>query len=245
MRQDGVLVTDEDKKTSLLDASNASSPAVYQNFVHFFNAEISKALLSQTLTTEQGDTGSYAMSQTHLEVRQDVVDSDKRMVEFWLNKLIEWIVKFNFGNLAEMPKFEMYQEEDVDKPLAEVVSMLTQYKQVEFTKEFYKRRFGFADDEINIIPTPTVQPSAPFAEPEHSDFSPTDKLKKVGYNDFVNHSQEFLQPVLDLINSGMEYDEIQSKAIELYPQLDTSGIENVLANSLVLASTGGYISALN
>ena len=44
------------------------------------NSEISKAVLGQTLTTEIGSTGSYAAANTHMAVRQDIIDADKNLL---------------------------------------------------------------------------------------------------------------------------------------------------------------------
>ena len=46
-------------------------------------------------------------------IRQDIIDSDKKLVEQTINQLIQWIYEINFSN-AEIPVFELYQEEDVD-----------------------------------------------------------------------------------------------------------------------------------
>lgn len=130
LQQDGIAVTEEEVNIDILESAKGSSADIYKNLLHFCNAEISKAILSQTLTTEQGDTGSYAMSQTHLQVRKDVVDSDKQLVEYWLNKLIEWIIDFNFESVSEMPKFVMYEEQDVDMTLAQRDQALASTNQI-------------------------------------------------------------------------------------------------------------------
>ena len=44
------------------------------------NAEISKAVLGQTLTTEIGERGSYAAAQAHNEVREHLAAADRPIV---------------------------------------------------------------------------------------------------------------------------------------------------------------------
>ena len=234
LQQDGIAVTEEEVNIDILESSKTSSADVYKNLLHFCNAEISKAILSQTLTTEQGDTGSYAMSQTHLQVRKDVVDSDKQLVEYWLNKLIEWIIEFNFESVSEMPRFVMYEEQDVDMTLAQRDQTLSSTGQVKFTKEYFKRNYGFKDDEIEIS-----------FEQTKPQFSESDKLLEKSAFDisqFDELTQSVLKPILEMINESKSYNEIQDKIIEMFPELDTTILEDYLAKGILLATGSGIVS---
>ncbi|MBE2188861.1 MAG: DUF935 family protein [Candidatus Kapabacteria bacterium] len=234
LQQDGIAVTEEEVSIDILESSKTSSADVYKNLLHFCNAEISKAILSQTLTTEQGDTGSYAMSQTHLQVRKDVVDSDKQLVEYWLNKLIEWIIEFNFESVSEMPRFVMYEEQDVDMTLAQRDQTLSSTGQVKFTKEYFKRNYGFKDDEIEIS-----------FEQTKPQFSESDKiLEKSAFDisQFDELTQSVLKPILEMINESKSYNEIQDKIIEMFPELDTTILEDYLAKGILLATGSGIVS---
>jgi phage gp29-like protein len=235
LQQDGIAVTEEEVNIDILESSKTSSADVYKNLLHFCNAEISKAILSQTLTTEQGDTGSYAMSQTHLQVRKDVVDADKQLVEYWLNKLIEWIIEFNFVSVSEMPRFVMYEEQDVDMTLAQRDQTLSSTGQVKFTKEYFKRNYGFKDDEIEIS-----------YEQTKPQFSESDKIRENSAFDisqFDEITQSVLKPILEMINESKSYNEIQDKIIEMFPELNTSELEDYLAKGILLATGSGIVSA--
>jgi phage gp29-like protein len=235
LQQDGIAVTEEEVSIDILESSKTSSADIYKNLLHFCNAEISKAILSQTLTTEQGDTGSYAMSQTHLQVRKDVVDADKQLVEYWLNKLIEWIIEFNFESVSEIPRFVMYEEQDVDMSLAQRDQTLSSTGQVKFTKEYFKRNYGFKDDEIEIS-----------FEQTKPQFSESDKIREKSAFDisqFDELTQSVLKPILEMINESKSYNEIQDKIIEMFPELDTNLLEDYLAKGILLATGSGIISA--
>lgn len=235
LRQDGVLVTEEDVQVNILEASKTSSYDTFYSIVRFMNGEISKAILSQTLTTEQGDTGSYAMSQTHLQVRKDVVDSDKQLVEYWLNKLIEWIIEFNFESVSEMPRFVMYEEQDVDMTLAQRDQTLSSTGQVKFTKEYFKRNYGFKDDEIEI--------SFEQTKPQFSESDKISEKSDFDISQFDVLTQSVLKPILEMINESKSYNEIQDKIIEMFPELDTTILEEYLAKGILLATGSGIISA--
>lgn len=243
MRQDAVIVVEGEKDVSIMDASNSGRPALFQNFIQFFNTEISKAILSQTLTTEQtGKTGSYAISKTHQEVRQDVIDADRQMVEQCFNDLIQWTMEFNFPNVTEYPKFEFYQEEDVDMVLAQRDEILS--KQIEFTEDYYMQNYGLkaTDFKIRVVVTPPV--AGGFAEGE-SGQPPTeglDKVKELGTADFEKVNEEMLNQVLGLIDEGKSYDDIESKLMGILPELDTTAIEDLIAKGIIVANAGGRLA---
>lgn len=102
MTENSVIVSPSDIEIKLEEAVRTSSVDLYYELIKLCNAEISKALLSQTLTTEL-DSGSYAASQTHFTIRKEVVRSDIRLVEHSINRLISIIFKLNgiSGNPAK------------------------------------------------------------------------------------------------------------------------------------------------
>jgi phage gp29-like protein len=249
LRDDAVIVIEDDKDAKTLDATQSSSPAIFENMIHFMNSEMSKAILSQTLTTEQwGTGGSYAMSQTHFEVRDDIVQSDKRLVEYWMNKLIELIVQYNFGELAEMPKFEIYREADVDLNLATRDKTLADTKQIKYTKAYFKRAYGFADDEIEVI-DPTIPQQLPPAPAPFADDNTqhrhdvAGKVNAIALEDFVTTTQEIMQPVLDMFKENLSIDEIHSKVQTIFPDLPLDDIEKILADAIIMNDIAGKIGA--
>ena len=123
--QDAIAVIPDDSSVEIKEASKSSSAEIYEKLIDKMNSEISKAILGQTLTTEVGATGSYAAANTHMQVRQDIIDADKKLVESVINQLITWIYELNYPN-AEIPVFELYAPEDVDLTLAQRDKILSE-----------------------------------------------------------------------------------------------------------------------
>jgi len=91
---------------AFLEAQRTSSVAIYDPFIALMNAEISKAVLGQTLTTQEGKSGSLALGQVQENVRQDFVQADADAEdEVIRDQLIRWIVDFNFGADVPAPWF--------------------------------------------------------------------------------------------------------------------------------------------
>jgi phage gp29-like protein len=147
MVQDAIAVIPDDSSVDFLEAGTRSASAdIYEKLLTFSNMEISKAILGQTLTTEMQSVGSYAAAQVHLEVREEIVDADKRLVENTLNTLIRWIYEINFSD-SGFPMFSMYEEEDVDKTLAERDKILVD-SGVKFTRQYWLRTYKFDEEDI-------------------------------------------------------------------------------------------------
>jgi len=103
--QDSVIVAPSDIDLQLFEPNRQSSTDLYFEMIKHCNTEISKVLLSQTLTTEVG-AGSYAASQTHLEVRNDILLADSKAIETTISKLIQYVIELNFGKQTGTLKYK-------------------------------------------------------------------------------------------------------------------------------------------
>ncbi len=151
MVMDAVAVISDDAQLDFIEANGRnSSSQLYDNLITACDHAISKAILGQTLTTDssQRGSGSYALGKVHADVRKDIVNSDKNIVEKAHNQLIKWIWEINF-NYGEIPKFSMFEEEDVNKTLAERDEILVK-QGVKFTKSYYIENYGLDDKDFEI-----------------------------------------------------------------------------------------------
>lgn len=237
MRQGGRAVPPQGWKISALDVSGASSPAIFEANIHYHNSEMSKAILSQTLTTEQGTSGSYAMSQTHLQVRSDVIDADKKMVENAFNELIKKIYQLNFNQTKDLPKFRMYQEEDVNKPLAELLKILDEIG-FEVSEGFASKEFGIPIEDIKKKIQQATQPM--FSEEEHNHGLEDDET---GIDDYAKATNKMLNYAISLIKNMEDIDEAKQKIVDAYPNLDSSEMEQFLETAEIAARLGGTLNA--
>ncbi len=145
MTEDAVIVSPSDIQIELKEASRGASSELYRDMISHCNAEISKALLSQTLTTEI-DMGSYAAAQTHFKVRKEVVLADARLVERCANELIGIIVETNFPRAAA-PKFRFEINDSENSARIDRDAKLAAAG-FRFTKKYWIRTYGFKEDEI-------------------------------------------------------------------------------------------------
>ena len=251
MIQDAIAVIPDDGSVEILQAGGSGANAdIHEKLIDKMNAECSKAILGQTLTTEVGSTGSYAASQTHFQVRADLVDSDKIMVERTLNQLIALIFEINWQDKQEMPVFSMWEEEDVDKDLADRDKTLTDCG-VKFSKKYYMKSYGFEDEDFDIAETAATPPASGQVSFAAANNVPAaiDELDKLmsSFDDAAAQSEieKVLNPVLDLIQNAKNPEEAVNLMAEAYPNMDTQKIEDMLTKLIFTSEIFGQLKQRN
>jgi phage gp29-like protein len=148
MTEDAVIVAPSDIKLEMHEAGRDSSVNLYSELIKFCNTEISKVILSQTLTTEL-DGGSYAAAQTHYQIRQEVIQSDIRLVEAAINKIIQYVVDLNFAG-SKYPKFNILVNDADNVQKIDRDLKISQTGAVQFTKKYWMSSYGFKEDELSV-----------------------------------------------------------------------------------------------
>ena len=244
MIQDAIAVIPDDSSVEIMEADKSSSADVFQSLIDAMNAEISKAILGQTLTTEIGSTGSYAASQTHMSVRQDIIDSDKKIVEKTINQLIKWIYELNFPN-QDIPQFEMYEIEDVDLNLAQRDKVLVDCG-VKFTKKYFIKNYGFDEEDIEIAEVKKPSAFQQFNETKNEQ----DGQDEVdGLFDLISEeelqliSNDMLKPLLKQLSKCKTEGEF--KKVLYDKNLKTEMFEEILSKALFLCEAQGRADGLD
>ncbi len=120
---------------------------MYEKLVGFHNKELSKAVLTVTLTTEIEKVSSYK-GEIHREMLSYHGVSDKKLVERALNTLLEYYVKINYGDIS-LPRVKLNKKEAVveesavrDKLFSEIV--------VKFSKEYFMKRYNLGKEDFEL-----------------------------------------------------------------------------------------------
>jgi len=252
MVSDAIAVIPDDSSVEIKEAAKTSSADIYERLIDKMNAEISKAILGQTLTTEIGEKGSYAASQTHMQVRKDLIDADKKLVENTINQLIRWIYELNF-NSSDIPTFEMYEPENVDLTLAQRDKILSDTG-VRFTKEYFIKNYGFEEEDIEIREIhayPQFAEVAKFSEhTEQSENEPADYgqaqlgelFKFIAEAELCETAQSLLNPLIALIESCESYEDLTEILNE--NNLKSKKFEQDLQKALFLCELQGRVDGL-
>ena len=124
---DAAAIMPESMVIEFTEAHQNGGSELYQNFCQYLDAQVSKAVLGQTLTTEMPRSGgSRAAAQVHEGVRRDIMNADARRLAATLARdLVRPIVELNMGPQRQYPKIELGLPDDSDvKVFAEIVAML-------------------------------------------------------------------------------------------------------------------------
>ncbi|KMK68570.1 DUF935 family protein [Puniceibacterium sp. IMCC21224] len=183
-----------------------SGTVTYQDFLTYWDKQISICVNGETLTTDLGKSGSRAASQTHEQMLENLVDSDGDLLSDSLREqLLTWIVDYNVPgaavpriwriraknetDAANTRKAKADAAKNVDAALTKVVSSSARFDNDDDAREYitsFELTDGLSERVIdqlvatrsNPLPSqdPIVLDPAQPRDPEFSDSS--DPLKK-------------------------------------------------------------------
>ena len=240
MVQDAVAVIPDDSSIEIKEAAGKTGSAeVYERLLHFCRSEVSIALLGQNQTTEA--TANRASAQAGLEVTRDIRDGDKAIVEEALNTLIRWVCELNFNDGAR-PVFSLWEQQEAPGN-GRARRELTRAGAT-FTPAYFKRAYSLQDGDL--VETATSEaPAAEFAEAvDAADQGELDAaLDALTAGDLDDDAQALLAPLLKRVENGARPDELLGTLAELYPEMDTSGLQERLARALFVSNLWGRLHA--
>jgi phage gp29-like protein len=137
----------EIKIESLADKGGSSN--IHKEFIDTANAEVSKAVLGETLTTEIGDKGSYAAAQTHNLVREDLAAFDRHRISAAFNRLSSIYSFYNYGPEVIPPLFQFVQDEDLQKERAERDVDMYQFGWRP-RKGYFIKQYGMEEEDFDV-----------------------------------------------------------------------------------------------
>lgn len=256
MVQDAVIALPQGAEATIQSVTTTANADMYKEFVSFCNAEISKAILGQTLSTEMSATGgSYAATKAHLDVRADIVESDKRLVQETINELIQWIYELNFGDTTAAPVFVLYEESEVDKRLAERDKILFD-SGIRFTKTYISKSYGLEDNDFELaeaIPTPTAevdsvqQPAAPVVADFAAQTIDADTVQaaiesvvaKTSSAEYRQQAMDVITPIAKLVKNATSFEQVQKGLIRTFGDMDTKRFSARLGTQVAVTGALG------
>lgn len=227
MVQDAVAAIPDDASVQIIEAAGkAGSAEVYRQLLEYCRSEINVAMLGQNQTTEK--ESNRASATAGAEVTNDIRDGDASIVATALNACIRQVVDINFGTDVVAPLYALWQQEEIDKSLAQRDKALTE-SGVKFTNAYWQRTYNLQDGDLHDAPATTD--SAEFAEttlrPLLDQRALDQAIDSLPAEVLQQHSEHTLDALL----------------AEASPQHENQAPEQPLANWLFMADTWGRLSA--
>ena len=140
----------------------ATANDLYEKFASWADAQISKGVLGQNLTTEVKG-GSFAAANVHNDVRQDIETADARQISATVNRdLARPMIDLNFGPQPAYPliKIGREDEQDLEMMLKGVSTLVPMGARV--SKSKMMAAFGLPEaeetDEEDVLRPPAPPP---------------------------------------------------------------------------------------
>ncbi len=141
-------------------AISASTPGEFERLENAILRRIQKLILGQTLTSDVGSNGSYAVAAIHNEVRNDKRRADMRMVQTTGQQLVNNLCLIN--GISDVPKFVMADDSGLETARAQrdsILAPLLKISGLQLKKEYYLRNYDYTEKDIEEGIAPTVSES--------------------------------------------------------------------------------------
>ena len=142
---DAAAVIPQEMVLELVESGAKSASAeLYHKLIDYLDRQVSKAVLGQTMTTDDGS--SLAQARVHAEVRADILRADAAaLAETITRDLIGPIVRLNLGEDAPLPVLRLLVEEPEDMTaLADQVVKLSQAG-LPIPQSWVREKFGIPE----------------------------------------------------------------------------------------------------
>jgi phage gp29-like protein len=215
---------------------------------NFADAQMSKAILGQTLTTQEGKSGSYSLGQVHDLVRHDLVKADCEALGKTLRfQMVRPLVGYNFGWDKPLPKFKFKFEPPEDlKSLSEVYKNLSEIN-YPLTVEHVSERFKIpAPKKGDTVLAPKTSPMAlkhsrvvakagRFSNEQEN----IEGLVEASQKKAAQALSGLTVPIKAMIAKANSLEEIRDRIIASYSDMNPSALEDLLARAMFAAELYG------
>ena len=231
--------------------SGKSTENPFKALAEFCDAQMSKAILGQTLTTQEGSSGSYSLGQVHDLVRHDLIKADCESLAKTLRfQLIRPLVGYNFGWDKPLPKFKFKFEPPEDlKALSETYKNLSEIN-YPLTQEHISERFKVpmpqSGETVLAAKTGFAEPTAAkhgLVTAKSARFTPEqENIEGLVARTRDNATQALsglLGPVRELIAKATSLEEIRDTLIASHSDMDPAALEELVARAMFVAELYG------
>lgn len=147
MIEDNITVMSESDQIEYSESAKYNVGETYERLMDYYNAEISKAFLTVTLTTELRRTGSYKAAEIHKEMLEYIGMEDKKLVEKAFNTMLSWYADLNWSPNEKRPRIKLERKERIIESSVDRDQKLREMGVV-FSKEYYKKRYNLDEGDF-------------------------------------------------------------------------------------------------
>lgn len=252
-RKTGITIPN-DFAIEILEAKRAGEKT-YEGLCEYMDRAIAKVLVGQTLTSEEGRSGSRALGQVHGDVKREIVKADADdQCESLNEQMVKWLVDYNFPpSRARYPKVWRRTEPEVDlEALAGRDKILLVDMQFgdRVPESYISNTYNIPlakEGERTLRPKKERPEKA--AASSGDDFSEPaarpgqamlEAMADQATDEAAKEMEALLRPVLDFIDGAGSLEEIGERLYSFYPRLDSHRFQMLLERALFASALTGY-----
>jgi len=236
---DAAAVLPESMRIDFEQVSGTQSEAVFENLARFTDEQVSKAVLGQTMTSDNGS--SQAQATVHNEVRHDIAAADARAVSGSINRdLVRPFVDLNFGPQEDYPRLsiDLEQPEDIGTLMTHTNAAVKAGLRVKSAELRRRLRLTDPDDDDEVIGGTAP---APQTRRELNSAGPADDLDEIeaemldGWEPVMD---ETLAPIIAAIDRAETLEDVLPLLDDLGPMEAGKLIEALVQGAFKARSLG-------
>ena len=246
--QNAGAVMPETMNIDFIEASQSrGGESLFENLAKFLDAQVSKAVLGQTMTTDDGSSQSQA--NVHNEVRMDILRADARQLASTLNKyLVRPFIDLNYGEQEHYPEIYLPVEDAED--LSQLTDNITKLVPLGLpvSKSQIMKKLGLETpiDESDFLKITTPAHNSHAHNHTHAGINNHPSLNAKSddpdeYNELEDWQEiigPMLSPMTELLNECKTLEEFNERLPEV---LDMANIEK-MTELIALINTKSQIS---
>jgi phage gp29-like protein len=216
----------------------SATGTLHEALTSAMDAEISKIVLGETLTTEMQGNGSRAAAETHDGVRQELADQDADLLSGELNAtLMRWITELNVPGAAPPTVWRRAPEEPDLLAMAELDRKLFDIG-YEPTEESVRTRYGEGYRRVQRPASTGQQPPQDEADPAFAEDGPEEPVNALAdrlARDANGAQQALLDAVRAEVEAATSFAELETRLARLAGALPVRPIAEKLAPAFAAA----------
>lgn len=242
-----------------IEAGKNSSTDVYNTLASYCDAQNSKAILGQTLSSDSGG-GSYAQGKVHNEVRHDLTKADAAALESTIRQqIIAPLVYYNFGADADVPlfQFDCQDPEDLLQTAEIYVKLGTELGLPIATDHLYKK-FNIPKPEegqelakprkfrMDDTPLPDAEEQSAHKETDEEEAQKQiDLITTLAAKNSGEIFQQLFAPLANLTAKCSSLEELKGiledkdRVLEVYKSMDTTQLSDLVHQGMYLSELIG------
>lgn len=247
-QETGIVVPDT-TTVELLEASRQGGSDAYERMVRWCDEQMSEAVLGETLSTNIGQVGSRAASETHNDVRGELTDADCDLLSDTLNEtLCRWITELNVPG-ATPPTIWREAPEDEDALIGR------RQKQAETDRAYYDMGYRISDEVLDAefggryVPDSRPRVAAPGSAPttfaEGDDRDAVDDLAEQLDTAAAPAMDDWINEIRRIIETSASIPQAIERLEQLYPELSPDGLAGVIGDALAVADLTGRAEVID